>query len=33
MIRRVFLASIATLAIASLTLEAGSVPQRARLGM
>src|SRR5687767_7331390 len=33
MIRRVFLASIATLAIASLTLEAGSVPQRARVGM
>lgn len=33
MIRRVFLASIAALAIASLTLEAGSVPQRARLGM
>lgn len=33
MIRRVFLASIATLAIASLTLAAGSVPQRARLGM
>ena len=33
MIRRVFLASIAALAICSLTLEAGSAPQRARLGM
>ena len=33
MIRRAFLALIATLAIASLTLEAGSAPQRARLGM
>jgi gamma-glutamyltranspeptidase/glutathione hydrolase len=33
MIRRVLLASIAALAICSLTLEAGSVPQRARLGM
>jgi gamma-glutamyltranspeptidase/glutathione hydrolase len=33
MIRRAFLALIAALAIASLTLEAGSVPQRARLGM
>jgi gamma-glutamyltranspeptidase/glutathione hydrolase len=33
MIRRAFLALIATLAIASLTLEAGSVPHRARLGM
>src|SRR5688572_12159527 len=33
MIRRVFLSLIAALAIASLTLEAGSVPQRARLGM
>ena len=33
MIRRALLASIATLAIASLTLEAGSAPQRARLGM
>lgn len=33
MIRRVFLASIAALAICSLSLEAGSVPQRARLGM
>lgn len=33
MIRRAVLASIAALAIASLTLEAGSAPQRARLGM
>ncbi|HYB94508.1 MAG TPA: gamma-glutamyltransferase [Vicinamibacterales bacterium] len=33
MIRRVFLAAIATLAIGSLTLEAGSAPHRARLGM
>ena len=33
MIRRAFLALIAAFAIASLTLEAGSVPHRARLGM
>jgi gamma-glutamyltranspeptidase/glutathione hydrolase len=33
MIRRVFLSLIAALAIGSLTLQAGSVPQRARLGM
>jgi gamma-glutamyltranspeptidase/glutathione hydrolase len=33
MIRRRFLVLIATLAVASLTLEAGSSPQRARLGM
>jgi gamma-glutamyltranspeptidase / glutathione hydrolase len=33
MIRRAFLVLIATLAIASLTIEAGSVPTRARLGM
>ena len=33
MIRRRFLVLIATLAIGSLTLEAGSAPQRARLGM
>ncbi len=33
MIRRRFLVLVATLAIGSLTLEAGSTPQRARLGM
>jgi gamma-glutamyltranspeptidase/glutathione hydrolase len=33
MIRRVFLSLIATLAIGSLTLQAGSVPTRARLGL
>jgi len=33
MIRRVFLAAVAVLAIGSLTLQAGSVPTRARLGM
>ncbi|MEO7135043.1 MAG: gamma-glutamyltransferase [Vicinamibacterales bacterium] len=33
MIRRRFLILVATLAIGSLTLEAGSTPQRARLGM
>src|SRR5688500_16954732 len=33
MIRRVYVLLIATIAISSLTLQAGSVPQRARLGM
>jgi gamma-glutamyltranspeptidase/glutathione hydrolase len=33
MIRRVFLSLVAALAIGSLTLQAGSVPQRAKLGM
>jgi len=33
MIRRVYVLLIATIAISSLTLHAGSVPQRARLGM
>jgi gamma-glutamyltranspeptidase/glutathione hydrolase len=33
MIRRVFLVLVAALAISSLTLQAGSAPQRARLGM
>ena len=33
MIRRVIVVLIATLAISSLTIQAGSVPQRARLGM
>ena len=33
MIRRVFLVLVAALAISSLTIQAGSVPQRARLGM
>jgi gamma-glutamyltranspeptidase / glutathione hydrolase len=33
MIRRVFLVILAALAISSLTIQAGSVPQRARLGM
>jgi hypothetical protein len=33
MVRRVFLVLIAALAISSLTIQAGSVPHRARLGM
>ena len=33
MFRRAFFALVATLAISSLTIQAGSVPQRARLGM
>ena len=33
MIRRLFLSALTLVAIGSLTLQAGSVPQRARMGM